>query len=405
MTDILIASRPARIKPSPSMAARALVSKLRASGKDIVDFTLGEPDFDTPEHIIEGAFKAALAGETRYTSPNGTRAMRDAVAAKFKRESGLDFTDDEIVISSGAKQLIFTAFTATLDEGDEVIVPAPYWVSYPDMAIVNGGEPVFVSCSENAGFKLTPDALEQAITPRTKWLVLNSPNNPTGAVYSRAELAALAAVLRQHPQVMVMTDEIYEHFVYDGEVAAAFVQVAPDLADRTLTINGVSKAYAMTGWRIGYGAGPAKLIKAVANLLSQSTSCPSAVSQAAAVIALTGEQGFVRQANAAYEVRRNLIVDRLNALPGVTCTRPAGSFYVYPNVSGLIGMRTAEGENIRSDLDVALFLLREAGVAVIDGSSYGLSPYLRISFATSVEEIERGTDRMKQACQSLRRQR
>ncbi|MCK8787771.1 aminotransferase class I/II-fold pyridoxal phosphate-dependent enzyme [Roseomonas sp. NAR14] len=401
MTEIAIARRPAAIKPSPSMAARALVLQLRAEGRDIVDFTLGEPDFDTPAHITEAAFAAARRGETRYTAPAGTKALRDAIAAKFARENGLDVPADRVVVGSGAKQLIATAFAATIDDGDEVIVPAPYWVSYPDMAVMNGGVPVFVDCAETNGFKLTPAQLRGAITPRTKWLVLNSPNNPSGAVYSRAEMAALAAVLADHPQVLVMTDEIYEHFIYDGATMDSFAAVAPALADRTLTINGVSKAYAMTGWRIGYATGPAALVRTIVNLISQSTSCPSAVSQAAAVAALTGEQGMVREANALFQARRDRIVALLNEIPGITCRTPGGAFYVYPNVGGLLGRRAPDGTVLRSDADVGLFLLREAGVAVVDGSSYGLSPYIRISFATSMDVIEEGCARIRRACESL----
>ena len=402
MTDITIARRPAAIKPSPSMAARALVLKLRAEGRSIVDFTLGEPDFDTPAHITEAAFAAARKGETRYTAPAGTQALRDAIAAKFGRENGLDVPADRIVVGSGAKQLIATAFAATLDDGDEVVVPAPYWVSYPDMAVMNGGVPVFVDCAEANDFKLTPEQLRGAITPRTKWLVLNSPNNPSGAVYSRAEMAALAEVLAGHPQVLVMTDEIYEHFIYDGATMDSFAAVAPALASRTLTINGVSKAYAMTGWRIGYATGPAALVRTIVNLISQSTSCPSAVSQAAAVAALTGEQGVVREANALYQTRRDRIVALLNDIPGITCRTPGGAFYVYPNVGGLLGRCAPDGAVLRSDVEVGLFLLREAGVAVVDGSSYGLSPYIRISFATSLDEIEEGCARIRRACESLR---
>ncbi|ACL55912.1 aminotransferase class I/II-fold pyridoxal phosphate-dependent enzyme [Methylobacterium nodulans] len=401
MTDIVIARRPASIKPSPSIAARALVTQLRAEGREIIDFTLGESDFDTPPHIVEAAYQAARSGETRYTSSNGTKALRAAIVGKFARENGIDFTEAQVVVGCGAKQLIHAAFAATLDEGDEVIVPTPYWVSYPDMAVVNGGVPVIVPVGEETGFKLTPALLGSAITPRAKWLVLNSPNNPSGAVYTPEEIASLAAVLEQHPQVMLMTDEIYEHFVYDGQTAAAFTRVAPQLAGRTLVINGVSKAYAMTGWRIGYAAGPLKLIETITLLLSQSTTCPSSVSQAAAVAALNGDQSFVREANAIYETRRDRIVGLLDAIPGITCARPAGAFYVYPNVSGLLGKRTSDGTTLNSDLDVSLFLLQEAGVAVIDGSSYGLSPYIRISFATSLDTIDAGCAQFRRAVESL----
>ncbi|SFM30317.1 aminotransferase class I/II-fold pyridoxal phosphate-dependent enzyme [Methylobacterium pseudosasicola] len=390
MTSISIAHRPASVRPSPSIAAKALVTKLRAEGRRIIDLTVGEPDFVTPRSIMDAAQAAMRAGDTHYTASNGTKSLRQAAANKLMRENGLSYTPDDIVIGSGAKQLIQTALAATLNPGDEVIVPAPYWVSYPDLATLSDGVPVVVACTEEAGFKLLPSQIEAAITSRTKWLVLNSPNNPSGAVYSIAELTALGEVLARHPQVLVMTDEIYEHFIYDGERAISFGRAVPALLERTLTINGVSKAYAMTGWRIGYAAGPRVLAQAMTSLLSQSTTCPSSISQAAALSALSGDQTFVVEARRAYQTRRDRAVSLLDAIPGIACRRPEGAFYAYPNVAGLIGRRTPDGTWIESDLDLSQLLLREGGVSVMDGTSYGLSPYLRVSFATSLETIETG---------------
>ncbi|MCJ2127177.1 aminotransferase class I/II-fold pyridoxal phosphate-dependent enzyme [Methylobacterium sp. J-077] len=390
MSTTFIARRPASIRPSPSIAAKALVTQLRAQGRQIIDLTVGEPDFVTPRPIMEAAQAAMRAGDTHYTASNGTLSLRQAVADKLIRENGLSYTPDDIVVGCGAKQLIQIAFAATLDPGDEVIVPAPYWVSYPDLATLNDGVPVVVACPEEAGFKLSPGQLEAALTPRTKWLVLNSPNNPSGAVYTAAELAALGEVLARHPRVLVMTDEIYEHFVYDGQHQISFARAVPALLERTLTINGVSKAYAMTGWRIGYAAGPRLLARTMTGLLSQSTTCPSSISQAAAVAALSGDQTFVVEARTAYETRRDRTVALLDAIPGIACRRPAGAFYAYPNVAGLIGRRAPDGTRIESDLDVSQLLLRDGNVSVMDGTSYGLSPYLRVSFATSLDAIEAG---------------
>ncbi len=390
MSTTIIARRPASIRPSPSIAAKALVTRLRAEGRHIIDLTVGEPDFVTPRSIVEAAQAAMQAGDTHYTPSNGTLALRQAVVDKLMRENGLRYTTDDIVVGSGAKQLIQTAFAATLDPDDEVVVPAPYWVSYPDLAILNDGVPVVVPCLEEAGFKLSPDQLDAAITPRTKWVVLNSPNNPSGAVYTAAELAALGEVIERHPRVLVMTDEIYEHFVYDGQSQVSFGRAVPALRERSLTINGVSKAYAMTGWRIGYAAGPRLLTKTMTDLLSQSTTCPSSIGQAAAARALSGEQTFVVQARATYETRRDRAVGLLDAIPGISCKRPAGAFYAYPNVAGLIGRRTPDGTRIADDLALAHHLLSAGNVSVMDGTSYGLSPYLRVSFATSLEAIEAG---------------
>jgi aspartate aminotransferase len=400
--SILLSARIGQVRPSPSIAAKARVDVLQSIGRRIVDFTLGEPDFPTPSHIVQGGVDAVRDGQTKYTGSAGTPALRQAIARKFERENGLRFGTDEIVVGPGAKTLIFNAFAATLDEGDEVVVPAPYWVSYPDMVRLNGGVPVIAPSDAASGFKLTPRALEAAITPRTRWLVLNTPNNPTGAVYSRLELEGLAAVLRRHPRVWVLTDEIYEHFAYGGARHLSPLNVAADLAPRTLVVNGVSKAYAMTGWRIGYAAGPAALMKALTLLASQTTTCASAMSQAAAVVALDGPQDCVAEARALFEGRRDRMVALLDAIPGIDCTVPDGAFYVFPGVAGLLGRTTPAGTVLASDLDVMGHLLDEAGVAVIDGGSYGMPGHLRLSFATAVERIEAGCAAIREAVSRLR---
>lgn len=401
VTAEFLADRARAIKPSPSMAAKSRVDQLRAQGRDIVDFTVGEPDLPTPGHIVQAGIDALNSGDIRYTASTGAKPLLEAVRAKFLRENGLDYGLDELIVGVGAKQLIFTALAATVQAGDEVIIPAPYWVSYPDMVLVNDGTPVVVACPESDGFKLTPESLERAITPRTKWLLLNTPSNPTGAMYSAHELRALAQVLARHPHVWLLTDEIYEHLAYGGERHASPAAVAPELAARTLTINGVSKAYAMTGWRLGYAGGPKALIKAMATLISQSTSCVSAISQSAARVALTADQQCVRDAAALFRDRRDRIVALLNAVPGIRCPVPQGAFYVYPSVEGLLGKTTPNGRKLESDLDVVMFLLDEAGVAGLDGAAYGLSPYLRLSFATSMENIEEGCRRIREACARL----
>jgi aspartate aminotransferase len=399
--NTLLAYRLGGVKPSPSMAAKTRVDAMRAAGRRIVDFTIGEPDFPTPHHIVEGGVAALLAGNTRYTASNGTPALRQAIADKLLRENALAYRPEHIAVGNGAKHIIYNAFAATLNEGDEVIVPAPYWVSYPDMVALHGGTPVVVPSSAAEGFKLTPAALEAAITSRTRWLVLNTPNNPTGAVYTRGELAALGEVLERHPQVWLMTDEIYEHFVYGGAAHVSPLNVVPALAERTLMINGVSKAYAMTGWRIGYGAGPAALIKAITLLLSQSTSCPGSMSQAAAAIALDGPQNTVTEAAALFETRRDRMVQMLQALPGFSCSPPDGAFYVFPSVAGLIGRRTRAGQLLASDVEVVLYLLEHAGVAAIDGTSYGMPNHLRMSFATGIDVIDQGGQLLQAAVAEL----
>ena len=385
------------VKPSASIAAKARVDGLRAAGRKIIDFTVGEPDFPTPAHIVTGGITALVAGHTRYTASAGTPALRNAIAAKLARENGLDFTRDEIVVGCGAKHIIFNAFAATLNEGDEVIVPAPYWVSYPDMVALHGGVPVIVAAGAASGFKLTAAALEKAITLRTRWLVLNTPNNPTGAVYDRAELLAICAVLCAHPQVWLLTDEIYEHFSYGDARHLSPLNVAPDLLPRTLVVNGMSKAYAMTGWRVGYAAGPATLVKAITLLLTQSTTCACAASQAAAVVALDTEQDCVHEAVRLFQSRRDRMVELLNLIPGIRCNRPDGAFYVFPSVEGLLGLPAADGSRLHTDVEVMMYFLEQAGVATVDGASYGMPGHLRLSFATSIEQIEAGCAALAQA--------
>lgn len=403
VSAIPLSARVSRIKPSPSMVARMRAQELKAQGRDIIDLTTGEPDFATPLHIQQATSAAMAAGETRYAPVNGTPRLREAIIAKFARENGVNYAADEIVVGTGAKQVIFNALAATVGDGDEVIVPAPYWVSYPDMVLACDGTPVIVACGENAGFKLTAEALEAAITPRTRWLILNTPSNPTGAFYSAAEMEALTEVLKRHPHVALMTDDIYEHIRFDGGESVCPVAIAPELRERTLLVNGVSKTYAMTGFRIGYGAGPKMLVKAINVIQSQTTSGAATMCMAAAAAALEGDQSFVSEARAAYRQRRDRAVERLDAIDGISCLKPDGAFYVYPSCAGLIGRRRPDGRVIESDLDVAFYFLEEAGVAVLDGSAYGLSPYLRLSIATSLPAIEEACARIKRACEALQR--
>jgi aspartate aminotransferase len=390
-----------RIKPSPSSMAAQKARELQAEGRDIVSLTTGEPDFDTPEHIIEAAYQAMKRGETRYTGTGGTAEVKAAIAAKFERENGLIYKPSEIMVSSGGKQVIFNAIMATAQQGDEVLIPAPHWVSYPDIALLAGATPISLPCTQESGFKLTPDQLEKAITPRTRWLILNSPCNPSGAVYSADELAALCEVLLRHPQVMVLTDDMYEHIVFDGRKAATPATVCPELKDRTLTMNGVSKAYAMTGWRIGYCGAPAWLISEMVKLQSQSTSNPCSISQAATVAALNGPQDFLAERTASFQRRRDLVVAGLNRIDGIECAVPEGAFYVYPSCAGLIGRRTPDGKTLETDRDVGLYFLEAAGVAIVHGEAFGLSPYFRISFATSDAALEESCQRLRRACDAL----
>ena len=386
----LLADRLSPVKPSPSIAAKARVDALRGEGRTIIDFTIGEPDFPTPQHIVEGGIQALKEGHTRYTATAGTPALRAAIARKLERENRLAFRPEEIVVGCGAKHIIYNAFAATLNDDDEVIVPAPYWVSYPDMVALHGGKPVVVPCSAEDGFKLSAASLAAAITPRTRWLILNTPGNPTGAVYTRREFEALCAVLRQHHHVWILTDEIYEHFVYGDARHLSPLNVAADLRVRALVVNGLSKAYAFTGWRIGYGAGPAALIKAIHLLLTQSTTCASAVSQAAAAVALDGPQDCVAESVGIFQARRDRMVQLLRAIPGITCQQPDGAFYVFPSVAGLLGRTTPQGKLLSSDIDVTAYFLEHAGVATVDGTSYGAPSFLRMSFATSMDQIEAG---------------
>jgi aspartate aminotransferase len=397
----LLATRLDKVKPSPSMAAKAHVDALRAAGRTIIDFTIGEPDFPTPPHIVAAGVAALQSGQTRYTGSSGIPPLRKAIAAKLMHENGLAYTPDQIVVGTGAKHVIYNALAATLNDGDEVIVPAPYWVSYPDMVALHGGRPITVGSDERTGFKLTPQALEGAITPRTRWLILNSPNNPTGAVYSADELRALGDVLSRHPQVWLMTDEIYEHFAYGGVQHVSLVALRPELASRALVVNGVSKAYAMTGWRIGYGAGPQALVKAITLLLSQSTSCAAARSQVAAVAALEGPQQCVEDARRLFEKRRDRMVEGLNRIRGIHCAPPDGAFYVFASVAGLIGATTPAGKTLASDVDVMMYFSDAAGVASIDGTSYGSPAHLRLSFATGIEQIEAGCAALSRAVDAL----
>jgi aspartate aminotransferase len=401
MSEFVPASRVSRIKSSASVAAAARVRELKAEGRRILDLTVGEPDFDTPEHVKAAAVEAITRGETKYTSVTGTPALQQAILKTLELRSGLRYTPAEITIGGGAKQVIFTAFMASLNAGDEVIVPAPYWVSYPDMVLANDGTPVLVPCGEDSGFKLTPEALAGAITGRTKWVILNAPSNPTGAVYSRPELRGLADVLAGHPHVSVLADEIYDQIYFGDGKLASLVEVAPELKDRVLAVNGVSKAYAMTGWRLGYAAGPAPLIAAINKLQSQISSCPSSVSQAAAAAALTGSQDFVRDSVETYRKRRDTAVTALNAVDGLSCTTPEGAFYAYVNCAGVIGKTTPEGQAIHNDQDFTLYLLDAASVAVIQGSAYGLGPYFRISYATSLDILEESIAAIDKAVQAL----
>lgn len=401
MPEFVPASRVTRIKSSPSVAAAARVRELKAEGRTILDLTVGEPDFDTPQHIKDAAIAAIGRGETKYTSVTGTPELQKAILDSLERKTGQQYTPGGITIGGGGKQVIFTAFMATLDKGDEVVIPAPYWVSYPDMVLANEGTPVIVACGEDTGFKLTPAALEGALTGRTKWVILNTPSNPTGAVYTRDELAGLAAVLKDHPAVYILTDEIYDEIHFGREPITSLVAVAPELKDRVLVTNGVSKAYAMTGWRLGYAGGPAPLVAAINKLQSQMSSCPSSVSQAAAAAALSGDQGFVRDSLAVYRERRDAAVAGLNAIAGLQCTTPDGAFYAYVNCSGVIGKTTPGGNVISNDEDFTLYLLDAASVAVIQGSAYGLGPYFRISYATGLSVIQDSIAAIDKAVQAL----
>jgi aspartate aminotransferase len=401
-TMSVLAQRLNRIKPSPTIAVTTKAAQLKADGRDVIGLGAGEPDFDTPENIRKAAIRAIDAGETRYTPINGTPALRKAIQAKFKRENGLDYGLDQIHVGCGGKQVIYNALMATLDAGDQVIIPAPYWVSYPDMTLLADGEPIFIPCEEENGFKLRPEALDRAVTPKTKWLILNSPSNPTGAAYTRAELRALADVLLRHPQVWVLSDDIYEHVTYDDFVFSTIAEIEPKLYERTLTMNGVSKAYCMTGWRLGYAGGPKQLIEAMTAIESHSSTHTSSITQAASVEALNGPQDFIRRHNAVFKQRRDLVVSMLNQAKGLRCARPEGAFYVYPSCAGAIGKTTPHGKRLGSDEDFVTYLLEDEGVAAVQGSAFGLSPFFRISYATSTELLEEACRRIQRACAALR---
>ena len=392
----------ARIKPSATIAVTDKARELKAAGRDVIGLGAGEPDFDTPDNIKEAAIRAIREGKTKYTAIDGIPELKAAISAKFKRENGLDYAPEQIIASTGGKQVLFNAFLATLDPGDEVIIPAPYWVSYPDMVLLAEGTPVFVPCPQNNGFKLVPEELEKAITPRTKWILLNSPSNPSGAAYTKSELKAVTDVLLRHPHVWVMTDDMYEHLVYDEFEFWSAAQLEPRLYPRTLTVNGVSKAYCMTGWRIGYGGGPAALVKAMTDIQGHSTSNPSSISQAASVEALNGPQDFIPKNNAVFKERRDLVVALLNEAEGIRCPMPEGAFYVYPSCAGAIGKTTPEGKRLATDEDFVTYLLEAAGVAVVQGSAFGLAPHFRVSYATSTAALREACKRIQRACAALR---
>jgi len=398
----ILATRLSRIKPSATNALTGIVAELKAQGRDIIALGAGEPDFDTPDNIKDAAIAAIHAGDTKYTPVPGTMALRQAIADKLKRENGLDYDPaTQITVATGGKQVIFNAMMATLDEGDEVVIPAPYWVSYPDMVALAEGTPVFVDCPEESGFKMTPDMLEAAITPKTKWLILNSPSNPTGAAYSKEEIRGLADVLVKHPNVWILTDDIYEHVIYDDFEFATIAQVEPKLFDRTLLLNGMSKVYSMTGWRLGYAAAPAELVKAMNNVQSQSTTHATSISQAAGVEALNGPQDFIEPHNELFKERRDLVVSMLNQAQGINCLTPEGAFYVYPSCAGVIGKKTPDGKVIENDTDFATYLLESEGVAVVQGAAFGLSPHFRISYATDTELLREACERIQRVCASL----
>ncbi len=391
-----------RVKPSPTIAVSNLAAELKAQGKDVIGLGAGEPDFDTPQNIKDAAKAAIDAGRTKYTAVDGIAELKQAICKKFERENGLSYKPSQVSVGTGGKQILYNALMATLNPGDEVIIPAPYWVSYPDMVLLAGGTPVIATATIETNFKLTPEALEAAITPKTKWFIFNSPSNPTGAGYTRAELKALTDVLLRHPHVWIMSDDMYEHLVFDGFEFCTPAEVEPALYERTLTCNGVSKAYAMTGWRIGYAAGPENLIGAMRKIQSQSTSNPSSVSQWAAVEALNGPQDFLADNVALFLRRRNLVVEMLNAAEGITCPTPDGAFYVYPSIAGCIGKTSPDGKKIDTDEDFATALLEEEGVAVVFGGAFGLSPNFRVSYATSDENLREACSRIQRFCAGLK---
>jgi aspartate aminotransferase len=396
-----LAERLNRVSISASVIMTIKARELAAQGIKVISLASGEPDFPSPPHAIEAAHQAALAGDTKYPPQDGTRRLKEAVQRKFKRDNNLDYAFDEIMVTNGGKQSIFNAFMATVDPGDEVLIPAPFWVSYAEMAKVAGGVPVTINCPQNNGFKLRPEDLDAAITPKTKWVMINFPNNPTGAACSRAEMQAIAAVLMKHPHVWIMTDDMYEHLVYDGFEFCTIADVEPRLKDRTLTVNGASKTYAMTGWRVGFCGGPKALIKGMMNMQGQATAGVSTISQAAVAAALDGPQELVRERAEEYRQRRDLVVEMLNAAPGISCHKPEGAFYVFPNIAGCIGKTSKGGRKIETDTDFAMALLEEKYVATVQGTAYGMSPYLRISYATNTENLREACGRIQEFCREL----
>ena len=389
-----------RIKPSPTVAVTQKARELKAAGKDVIGLGAGEPDFDTPENIKEAAIKAIKDGDTKYTAVDGTPALKKAISEKFKRENNLEYNIDQITVGAGGKHVIYNLMMATLNKGDEVIIPAPYWVSYPDIVLLAGANPVVIECPEEQGFKLTAKDLESSITNNTKWLILNSPSNPTGACYTEQEIKNLAMVLRRNPHVNILSDDIYEHVIYEGFNFFTIAQI-PELKNKVVTMNGVSKSYAMTGWRIGYAAGEKEIIKAISKIQSQSTTNPSSISQAAAVEALNGTQDFIPTRAKAFRERRDFVVNSLNAIDGISCLKPDGAFYVFPSCKGLIGKKDKNGKKIENDTDFTQSLLENNNVAVVQGSAFGLEGFFRISYATSMENLEKAMSRIKQFCENL----
>ena len=389
-----------KIKPSPTIAVTQKARELKAAGKDVIGLGAGEPDFDTPDNIKQAAIKAINDGDTKYTAVDGTPALKKAIVEKFKKENNLDYTTDQITVGAGGKHVIYNAMMATLNDGDEVIIPAPFWVSYPDIVLLAGGKPVVMECDEKQGFKINPSDLEKFITPKTKWIILNSPSNPTGACYSENDIKAIAAVLEKHKHIYILSDDIYEHVTYEGFKFFTIAQIE-SLKERVLTMNGVSKAYSMTGWRIGYAAGPKDIVKAIAKIQSQSTTNPSSISQAASVEALSGTQDFIKKRADSFQERRDFVVKALNDIGGINCLNPDGAFYVFPSCKELMGKKDSSGKEIKSDTDFVQSLLENSGVAVVQGSAFGLEGFFRISYATSMENLKKALEKISSFCKSL----
>ncbi|MDC0513923.1 pyridoxal phosphate-dependent aminotransferase [Pelagibacteraceae bacterium] len=389
-----------RIKPSPTLAVTQKARELKAAGKEVISLGAGEPDFDTPENIKQAAIKAINDGDTKYTAVDGTPVLKNAIIKKFKRENNLDYQADQITVGAGGKHVIYNAMVATLNEGDEVVIPAPYWVSYPDIVLLAGGTPIILRCNEKQGFKINPSELEKSITKKTKWIILNSPSNPTGACYSEEDIREIAKILIKHPHVHILSDDIYEHVAYEGFKFFTIAQIA-ELKERVLTMNGVSKAYSMTGWRIGYAAGPKEIIKAIAKIQSQSTTNPSSISQAAAVEALNGTQDFIKERATSFQERRDFVVRALNDIGGIECLNPDGAFYVFPSCKGLIGKKDSTGKELKTDSDFVQSLLENSGVAVVQGSAFGLEGFFRISYATSMKNLKNALEKISSFCKNL----